>query len=403
MWKVFWISAGIAGLVLVGLVYAGSQSTLLYKHPFNASARVEIDRETGAAVLVGFTGPDGKLSKPPADSRSQPRVEVPAREYDFGAMNPLTLGRHDFVIRNAGDAPLRLRIGSTTCKCTVAGLGKREVAPGEQTTVTLEWNTGHHRDFQHSGVVFTNDPDRKSIELVVRGRVITVFAAGSDEIVVPELAPGATAAADVLLYSQVWDRFKLSEVDCSLPGVTWELVQIDPQDAPADLGAKSAQRLRLLIPGDLPRGPFRGTVRIKAKADAEPAEHTLELPLHGTVAAPFSLVGLQTVDAAGNIDLGTLREGESKQVRLLVKVRDPQANLAAAEVTTFPQFLKATLTPRPADVARGLYDLSIDIPAGAPAGQYRGNPRAEVRIDTSDPRLGTVKLGVTFAILPATN
>jgi hypothetical protein len=402
MWKVFWIATGLAGLCFVALLWTGSQSTFLFQHPYDPNARVEIDHETGAAVLVGFTGPDGKLKAAPrVTDPERPRAEVPKREHDFGTMNPLTMGRHEFAVKNTGNAPLSLRIGSTTCKCTLAGLGKRELAPGEETTVTLQWNTGRDLHFEHSGELHTTDPSRKLIRLTVRGRVTTVLAADREEIVVPEMAIGSPGTADVLLFSEVWDRFDLAKIQCSLPGMTWEILPADPEDAPADRMAKSAQRLRLAIPSDLPKGKFAGTLKIRATADGNPADYELELPLHGTIAPAISLVGTQTVDAAGNVDLGNIREGAGKRVRLLVKVRDREANLASVRIAATPDYLSATLAPRPADAARGLYDLTLEIPPTAPIGQFRGNPRAEVQIDTGNDRLGTVTLGVTFAIVPA--
>jgi hypothetical protein len=402
MSKTFWIGLTCGTLVFGMLVWISSQSTFLFQHPYDKNARVEIDPETGGAVLVGFAGPDGKVKPAPrVDDPGRPQAEVPEREHDFGTMNPLTMGRHEFVVKNTGHAPLALRIGSTTCKCTLAGLGKRELAPGEQTTVALEWNTGRHLHFEHSGEMVTNDPSRKSIRLTVRGRVTTVLAADTEDIVVPETTLGTPGTAQVLLFSEVWDQFELANIECSLPGATWEVLAAGPEDAPADRQVKSAQRLRLTVPADLPKGKFTGTLKIQATAAGQPADHELELPLHGSVAPPISLVGTQTVDAAGNVDLGTIREGAGKRVRLLVKVRDRMANLANVRITTTPEYLTATLAPRPADAARGLYDLTLEIPPTAPIGQYRANPRAEVQIETGDERLGSVKLGVVFAIVPA--
>ncbi|MBM4092928.1 MAG: DUF1573 domain-containing protein, partial [Planctomycetes bacterium] len=59
-----------------------------------------------------------------------PRVRVDNPTHDFGRMDPLTERSHTFVIRNIGDAPLRLEQGPTTCKCTLSGLSNRHVLPG---------------------------------------------------------------------------------------------------------------------------------------------------------------------------------------------------------------------------------------------------------------------------------
>jgi hypothetical protein len=374
------------------MVWVSANSTFLFQHPRTKNARVVVDHETGAAVLVGFKSSSGD-SAPGA-----PRAEVPEREYDFGTMNPLTMGKHDFVVRNVGTTPLHLKVGPTTCKCTLAGLAKNELAPGEQTAVTLEWNTGRHATYAHAGTIYTDDPQQKSIELSIRGRVITQLAADLAEIVLPPLNPESAASTDVLIYSQTWDEFEIASVECTLPGVTWEVSPFDPLSA-EELFAKAVQRLRLSIPGDLPDGPFMGTVRLTVVKAGESGEHVLELPLHGSVLRRISLLGGK-VDAQGNIDLGSLAEGRGNRVRLLVKVRDREPQLRDATITVFPEFLEAKLSPYSEGSAQGLYHLDLEISSTAPCCQYRGNPRGEVRIDTGHPRLGTAKLGVTFAILP---
>ena len=399
MWKPFWTIAGLGGGLFCAIVWVSANTTFLFRHPLHKDARIEIDRATGAAVLVGFNRPDGDAEQAAAGSPTGlPRVQVPQREHDFGTMNPLTVGRHDFVIRNAGTAPLTLRVGPTTCRCTLAKLAKSDLAPGQQTTVTLEWNTGRDYNYEHSGTIITNDPEQQSVELVVRGHVTARLAADVSEIVVPPMTPDTPASTDVLIYSQTWDRFDITKVECSLEGAAWDIAPPAAQSAP-DLKAKSVQRLRLTIPGNLPAGKFTADVRLAVTAPGEPGENQLEIPLHGSVEPRMSLVGGQ-IDRFGYVDLGSLREGQGRRVRLLVKVRDSDPDLSGAQVAAHPEFLRATLSKRPAGQVQGLYDLEIEIPADAPSCQFRGNPRGEVRIDTGHPRLGSVKLGVTFAILP---
>jgi hypothetical protein len=395
MWKAFWFGGGAMACLFGGLFWISANSTFLFEHPRDKSARIVIDHQTGAAVVAGRKQPfDGTATT----TGQVPRAEVPRREFDFGMMSPLTEAFHDFSIRNAGSAPLKLQVGPTTCKCTLSALAREELPPGEQTTVRLQWNSGRHFHFEHSGTIITNDPQQQSIELRIRGQVITQIGTDVDEIVIPALAPDTPATSDVLVYSQVWDRFEIKAVQCSLAGVTWKIDPFDPERA-EELQAKTVQRVRLAIPGDLPDGDFAGVVRISAAETGRHDEHRLELPLHGTVLRRMTLVGGK-VDPHGNIDLGSLPEGKGTRVRLLVKVRDREPYLDRAKVTVFPEFLVARLRPHAEGQGHGLYDLELELPATAPSGQFRGNPRGEVRIDTGHPRLGNVKLGVTFAILP---
>src|SRR5687768_8123279 len=48
------------------------------------------------------------------------KAETGNTEFTFGTLNPGDSGKHSFVIRNTGFAPLALQEGPTTCKCTMS-------------------------------------------------------------------------------------------------------------------------------------------------------------------------------------------------------------------------------------------------------------------------------------------
>jgi hypothetical protein len=393
MWRLFWYSAAALAVLLGLVLWAAQSSTFLFHHPRTEGLRVEIDKRTGAAVVVQPVA-GAKSALPP-----RPKLAADETEFDFGSMRPLTMGRHEFVLKNAGTAPLKLTLGPTTCKCTLSGLEKSLLAPGEQAAVALEWNSGRHFHYEHAATIYTSDPSRRSLELVIRGRVITPIDTDVAEVVLPPLAPETPATTQVLLFSQTWDRFDVTAVEWSLPGATWQLEPHDPASA-KHLGARSVQRLRLTVPGDLPSGDFSGLVRMTVVGPEDATEHKAELPVHGCVLPRMSILGGQA-DAQGNIDLGTLAQGAGKRVKLLIKVRDREARLDKVQVTATPEFLEAKVVPRSDSQKLGLYDLEIAVPATAPPGQFRSTPRGEVHLDTGHPRLGKQTLGVTFAILPA--
>jgi hypothetical protein len=396
MWKMFsFCAAGFVGIAAL-VVWVSANSVFLYKHPQSPDTRIVVDSSTGAAIVmkpVQLAAADA-----PAADPKHPKVELPEAEHDFGTMNTVTSGTHAFVVRNVGDAPLALQVGPTSCKCTVAGLDKNEIPPGEEAAVQLEWTTGRLPLYSHYATILTNDPARKSLDLTVHGNVRMLFETDVSEVVFPEMLPGEPATAEVLLTSQVWDRLTVEHLDCPLPGLKWEVAAVEPA-ATARKDAKCAQRLRLSLPEGLPAGELASTIRLALVGPDDTQKHSLEIPLYGTVQPRISLIGGDT-DQHGNIELGSLPQGRGRKIRLLVKIRDRQASLDNLKVTTFPAFLQAKLNPRSEGQVRGLYDLVVEIPDDAPVGQYRGSPLGEVRIETGDPRLGSVKLGVAFAILP---
>src|SRR5262245_45743862 len=104
-----------------------------------------------------------------------PRIAVDEPHYDFGSMQRGTTKSHEFVIRNAGKAPLKIRNGGTTCKCTLSQLTEESIPPGGSTTVKLEWTAkADNGPFRQVATVLTNDPTNSSVELQVDGQILAL-------------------------------------------------------------------------------------------------------------------------------------------------------------------------------------------------------------------------------------
>lgn len=396
MWRTFWRVAAVVGILLVVGVWASANSTFLYRHPLSPEARIVVDPVTGAAIVTGkFKSNDPAAAEPQA----APLAIADETEFDFGTMDPLTMGKHAFVIRNKGTAPLKLEVGPTTCKCTVSGLANKEVQPGEFTTVTLEWNTGRQLHYAHSGTIYTNDPAHKSLELRVQGRVRMLIGADREEIVVERMEPDQPTIVDTLLYSQLWDDFVVEDLATRIPGLKWEVVAVDPASA-EHLEAKAVQRLRITIPGDLPVGEFSDSLRLTLQPAGEGGQpQHLDLPIRGSVPKGLAVYG-SAIDDKGIVDLGTVLQGKSTKAKLLIKLRDRSAALDQSMIEVSPAILRAKLTPHAGQTGQGLYDLVVELPDDAPSCSYRTSPLGRVRIDSGHPRIGTIELGVSFAVLP---
>ncbi len=103
-----------------------------YGHRVARFGPFELDGEVTPENAMAFL--DAQVPK------SLGRVELPnGTEYDFGVMSPNEKGKHSFLVKNVGQGGLKLRIGASTCKCTIGSLDKEVIAPGEETEVVLEW------------------------------------------------------------------------------------------------------------------------------------------------------------------------------------------------------------------------------------------------------------------------
>ena len=107
-----------------------------------------------------------------AHKLSEAIAYMPTNTHDFGIMDPHGTASHQFEIHNKGSAPLALKMGTTTCKCTAGKLGSSLLQPGEQTTIELTWNTGYKVDeYEQSAFLLTNDPTVPEIEIKVKGEI----------------------------------------------------------------------------------------------------------------------------------------------------------------------------------------------------------------------------------------
>jgi hypothetical protein len=115
-------------------------------------------------------------------SRRPVAVVLGGTVHDFGSMPGYAVGRHRWVIGNAGRAPLRLELEGTSCVCAFADLHRDQpvtIAPGGRAAITLCWDTpAACPRYRQTGSVTTNDPQHPIIQLWVEGDVVPAEAAG---------------------------------------------------------------------------------------------------------------------------------------------------------------------------------------------------------------------------------
>lgn len=303
------------------------------------------------------------------------KAEVPTAHceydrYDFGTMDPLTVGKHTFYIENRSAVDLLIEGGASTCKCTLSDLKQAVIPPGGKYPITLTWNSGHAKQaFEQSASVVTNDPTNQEISLAVFGKVRAVFAATPNEINLGRLIPSTPSEALFTAYSQIWEDFEVVRVESTSPAVTGGLAPAGSDHLVASddelKNAKSQKLIQLKYDGEAQQGTLSGQLRLyikppidwdqkKEEFDSENgvagqisdgAERGLpdirfpqqedgtilaEIPFYGTVVRRLSLYG-KTIKS-GAIALGTLspKDSNDKQWTIIGRVR---GNLTPAKVT----------------------------------------------------------------------
>ena len=110
------------------------------------------------------------------DPQSGPRLQLSQREWDFGQVWTGDPCRIDIGIKNVGDAPLKILDIKSSCGCTAAEPGKRELAPGESDTMMVTYDTKKTaKAVKHTVTLVTNDPVEPEIRFGLHGEVWNAF------------------------------------------------------------------------------------------------------------------------------------------------------------------------------------------------------------------------------------
>ncbi len=394
MWKIFWTSViGVAVLAaLVGGLVSSSYFTL--DHP----------KLKGHKVVVTNVGAVKQDAKKPA--LPQGRLVVESPDYDFGIMDPRTMGRHVFVLKNLGDGPITLtELGTSCTKCTVAALSKKELLPGETSEVAVEFDCGPGPHYSQTATIgVQNDPKQSSVQLRVEGRVRMQMGAVPAEHDLEAIDPGKPAFARSLVYSEMFDDAEVLEVKTSNPDFLAELKEADLAEYP-DAKPKWARELVVTTPASLSAGSFSEmvwvTIRLPATKEGEPGEiKRLDVPVKGKVNRGILISG-EEIDITGTITLGILPLGKEKRVKFTLKLKNKNArDLQLERVECTPDFVQVEISPKAnIDPALGLYDMVLTVPADAPECNFmREAEMGQIRLITKNPQVGELPLAIRFAV-----
>ena len=395
-----WLFLSLAALALGATAMVLSASTPAVSH---STPPVELP---AASATVAESATKATAGPPP-------RIVVEKTEFDFGNIDVGQKGSHAFTIRNAGEGPLTLQCGETSCKCTRCDAGDGMVPPGEARQVTIGWETTEATEgFRHGAKIETNDPAQPQISLVVSGRVRTHLAASPATLVLSDVHKDAPRTATMLVYSQAWDGF---EITSCMPSFEQLSCQIEPASAESleKLNARSGYELQVTLAPGLKPGKFSGQLMLEVqpsndKVNDESKEpvspkRRMSIQVQGNVQSNVSVfgAGLEGVIGSGRLPLGTLSYGEGVKKTIAIMARGEQRELTVRELSVKPDFVQVRFERDPASSGQTTrYRLHIEVPETAPPGTYRGAKRGEILLRTDHPDLDAMRLHIEFTIAP---
>jgi len=303
-------------------------------------------------------------------SEAKPIAVFEETSFDFGMVDPHTTLTHNFVVKNGGELPLQLNVTGTSCKCTMGDLENDTLLPGEETNITMTWNTGYQaEEYEQTAEIATSDPLRSSIKLEVKGQVKAQFVA-PQRVAFRTTDLGVQTEASFVVYSQLWEDFTITDVKCDVPGFEW-IAQPESIDSVelADAEAASAWGIRLFA-APLDFGDYDANVIVTAEPNDGGEAVVRELACLGKVRKPINFYHPGIHKSLG-LDIGTLNAGEEHQFHLVVRARtDVDRPIEVLDVE--PKELQTRLEPLE---AAGSYRLTLTIPPDCPMLVFNANTK----------------------------
>jgi hypothetical protein len=364
----------------------------------------------GGATIAEFSKPENPIpdivSQPPVQP-GQPRVSIEGGlTHDFGIMGMLETGKHTFIVKNVGDAPLVLTKGHTTCKCTLSEIEPGGIPKGETKEVRLEWTPKESTEnFEQSAEIITNDPENPSFKLVIRGRVRETVKIEPNPAPLGQFSTNEPFTFDVRVYGYKDGPWKFEGFECA-ETETAEFFDIEARDlTDKELakveGPRNGQVLRIIVKPGMPMGNMHQTFRIKHNYEER---GPVELHVMGKAVGDITIIGADWDNDREHIALDNVPSSEGKKTKLFLVVKG-----AHREETTFKvksiepeSVLKVELgEPTGQGGKTMLWPLTIEIPKGAEPINRLGNElgrMARIEFETTHPDTPSFTLKLRFAI-----
>jgi hypothetical protein len=328
-----------------------------------ALAYVEV--RPGASALPVARSTESPPSPGPAD----PRVEVDGPHYDFGTMQRGTKKSHEFGFRNIGHGPLTLRVGNTSCKCTLGSVPDEPIPPGGSVNVKLEWTAKINAGpFRQTASVITNDPTQSRVELQVDGKVTEASGVSPADLIFDKITAGESKSAEVFVMSFTDEPLTVGEPVLSNQETRKYFdLRVEPVERSAlpNPDAKQGVEISVTAKPGLPLGRFDQWLKLPTNIkDAD----TLEIPIIGRVLGNISIHGRLWNEDQGVLRLGTIKSDEGASTTLNIVIRGDEAATTTISVESCdpPELVARLGEPNHLSPTLVHLPLTVEIPRGTP-------------------------------------
>jgi Protein of unknown function (DUF1573) len=363
--------------------------------------RREFSREIVPVDILLVKGP----ATGAAPEKIGPKVTiVNSARHDFGTMDRNAHGSHAFIVRNDGDAPLTLATGQPSCSVCIKvfSVVKEKLMPGERTEVNIEWDVKtSDAEFEQSGPLNTNDPNRPSVHLSIRGHVLDSVRIDRPDVHFHDLLQTDTTSGSVNIYSFKDPDLKIEKHDFSNPTLARffdvSFAPLSADDLAREPNAKGGLKMQIQVLPGLPHGDFSESYTIATNQNPEP----LTVRVIGNIASDIWLMGPNVVRDKSLVGLGAIAQKDGKKHTVFLIVKGPHRDETKVEIKSVEptREFSAKLGEPIHDSAKTIrYPVTIEVPAGAtPVTRMEGS-YAIIHVATTHPDIKEMDIKVRYVV-----
>ncbi|HVJ69764.1 MAG TPA: DUF1573 domain-containing protein, partial [Caulifigura sp.] len=249
-----------------------------------------------------------------------PKAVVDQLRFEFGSMPLGTTRSHKFLVKNEGKAPLKLEKGPLQCKCTMPALKDKEIPPGGEAEIVLEWKPlAVQAGFEKEAVIWTNDPENARLGLQIFGDVVTDdFWEPGESFHADQLKQGEERTFTGYILSRTRDDLKIEKVDQLYNKVK---VEYQPADEATlkEKDAKCGFVFKVTVPPSEEIALIRETITVTVNSKTN--EHII-WQVVGSRVGPISIIGNGWYAEKQLVQLGHFRSAEGAEKKFSMFLLD---------------------------------------------------------------------------------
>lgn len=366
-----------------------------------------------------------------------PKAVVDNPLHNFGSMAVGQTLSHQFILKNEGEAPLEVKKGATTCKCTLSEMKENTIAPGESVEIELTWTPKSAQEhFGQTATIYTNDPENQELKLQIEGMANNLIAftgdyEGSPHWSLPTMSTTDPVSFTGKIHTKYLDEFKILDIESSQKGLTSKFKPLTAEEL-KEADAKTGYSIEVTAdPEQFPLGGFNERLTVKTdiphdlsppgseeahdhpeghdhKHDHEHAEpsgpRNFVIQVSGNHTGPIRIVptfGVHWNPQTMVLNLGEFSAKEGKSVILSMFVEGTEQPLQIVDQEIAPDFLEFELKKDEKFESKNKqrYELKFAVPAEMSPVSFGRTNLAKVKLQTNHPNAKVIEFRVQFISL----